>query len=62
MKKIEDEKEPEVKTGSQDIRRAYFKNWYESCKEIYNKERKKRRKELKRKGKNHAKRDDAKRF
>ena len=62
MKKIEDEKEPEVKTGARDIRRAYFKNWYESCKEIYNKERKKRRKELKRKGKNHAKRDDAKRF
>ena len=62
MKNKEEEKEPEVKLGTKEIRHAYFKAWYESCKEIYNKERKKRRKERKRKGNNHAERDRAKRF
>lgn len=39
-------KETEVeKIGAKKIRQAYFKNWYESCKDIYNKERKKKRKE-----------------
>jgi len=42
--------EAEAKQGAKEIRQAYFKNWYESCKDIYNKERKKKRKE-KKKGK-----------
>ena len=37
--------ETEFKQGSKEIRQAYFKNWYESCKDIYNKERRKKRKE-----------------
>ena len=37
--------EAELKTGTKEIRQAYFKNWYESCKDIYNKERRKKRKE-----------------
>jgi len=35
----------EIKAGAREIRQAYFKNWYESCKDIYNKERRKKRKE-----------------
>lgn len=41
---IIDEKE---KIGTKEIRQAYFKNWYESCKDIYNKERRKKRREKK---------------
>lgn len=37
------------KVGSKEIRSAYFKNWYESCKDIYNKERRKKRKEKRKK-------------
>ena len=37
--------EAELKEGTVDIRKAYFKSWYESCKDIYNKERRKKRKE-----------------
>ena len=36
--------EAELKTGTTEIRQAYFKNWYESCKDIYNKERRRKRK------------------
>jgi hypothetical protein len=54
--------EAELKEGSKAIRSAYFKNWYESCKDIYNKERRKKRKEKKRIGKNHAERDTVKGF
>ena len=43
---LEDE-EKEPKLGAKEIRSAYFKNWYESCKDIYNKERRKKRKEKK---------------
>ena len=39
--------EDELKTGTKEIRQAYFKNWYESCKDIYNKERRKKRREKK---------------
>ena len=39
--------EGELKKGTEDIRRAYFKNWYTSCKDIYNKERRRKRKENK---------------
>ena len=39
--------EEELKTGAKEIRQAYFKNWYESCKDIYNKERRKKRREKK---------------
>ena len=42
--------EEELKEGTLEIRRAYFKKWYDSCKDIYNKERKRKRKEKKRKG------------
>jgi hypothetical protein len=42
----------DLKIGTKEIRQAYFKNWYESCKDIYNKERRKKRKENKRRGKN----------
>lgn len=45
--------ETELKDGTKEIRQAYFKNWYESCKDIYNKERRKKRKE-KRLGKNNG--------
>ena len=41
------------KLGAKEIRSAYFKNWYESCKDIYNKERRKKRKENK-KGKDNG--------
>ena len=34
----------ELKESTVDIRKAYFKNWYESCKDIYNKERRRKRK------------------
>lgn len=34
----------ELKIGTKEIRRAYFSAWYESCKDIYNKERRKKRK------------------
>lgn len=37
--------ETEPKIGAKEIRQAYFANWYESCKDIYNKERRKKRKE-----------------
>ena len=40
------------KLGAKEIRSAYFKNWYESCKDIYNKERRKKRK--KKAGKNNG--------
>ena len=43
--------EAELKDGTREIRKAYFKNWYESCKEVYNKERKKKRIEKKKAGK-----------
>ena len=39
--------EEELKEGTKEIRQAYFKSWYESCKDIYNKERRKKRKEAK---------------
>ena len=39
------------KIGAKEIRQAYFKNWYESCKDIYNKERRRKRKEKKKGGK-----------
>ena len=39
--------EPELKTGTKEVRQAYFKAWYESCKDIYNKERRRKRKEKK---------------
>lgn len=39
--------EEELTEETKKIRRAYFTNWYESCKEIYNKERRKKRKEAK---------------
>ena len=45
--------EVDLKQGAKEIRQAYFKNWYESCKDIYNKERRKKRKE-KRIGKNNG--------
>ena len=45
--------EPKDKIGAKEIRGAYFKNWYDSCTDIYNKERRKKRKE-KRKGKNNG--------
>lgn len=41
----------EDKLGAKEIRQAYFKNWYESCKDIYNKERRRKRKERKKVGK-----------
>ena len=41
----------ELKEGTNLIRRAYFKSWYESCSEIYNRERRKKRKEKKKEGK-----------
>jgi hypothetical protein len=41
--------EPKDKLGSKEIRSAYFKNWYDSCKDIYNKERRKKRKEKRKK-------------
>ena len=43
--------ESESKTGAKEIRSAYFKNWYKSCKDIYNKERRKKRQENKKGGK-----------
>jgi len=46
--------EKELKLGAKEIRQAYFSNWYESCKDIYNKERRKKRKEKKREGKNNG--------
>ena len=39
----------EEKVGAAEIRKAYFHNWYESCKDIYNKERRKKRKEKRKK-------------
>ena len=44
--------EASPKLGAKEIRSAYFKNWYESCKDIYNKERRKKRKEKKKLGLN----------
>jgi hypothetical protein len=44
------------KLGAKEIRRAYFKNWYESCSETYNKERRKKRKVKKRAGKKNGNR------
>jgi hypothetical protein len=41
--------------GAKEIRSAYFKAWYDSCKDIYNKERRRKRKEKRNKGKNNAK-------
>ena len=41
----------ELKTGTKEIRQAYFKQWYDSCKDIYNKERRRKRKEKKKEGK-----------
>jgi len=41
--------ETEPKTGAKEIRQAYFKSWYDSCKDIYNKERRKKRKEKRKK-------------
>ena len=41
----------EEKVGSKEIRQAYFKNWYDSCRDVYNKERRKKRKEKKKAGK-----------
>jgi len=46
--------ETELKTGAKEIRSAYFKAWYESCKDIYNKERRKKRKEKKKAGRNNG--------
>ena len=43
--------ETEPKIGAKEIRQAYFRNWYESCKDIYNKERRRKRKERKKEGK-----------
>ena len=37
--------EAEPKMGAKEIRSAYFKNWYASCSDIYNKARRKKRKE-----------------
>ena len=51
-KKIVKESPPKI--GAEAIRSAYFKNWYESCKDIYNKERRRKRKENKKKGKNNG--------
>lgn len=34
----------DIKIGAKEIRKAYFKSWYESCKDVYNKERRKKRK------------------
>ena len=34
----------EEKIGAKEIRQAYFKSWYESCKDIYNKKRRTDRK------------------
>ena len=42
--------ETELKEGTDEIRRAYFRSWYESCKDIYNKERRRKRKEKKKAG------------
>lgn len=42
--------ETELKTGTIEIRRAYFKNWYDSCKDIYNKKRRKKLKDKKKAG------------
>lgn len=36
--------ETELKEGTAEIRKAYFKSWYDSCKDIYNKERRRKRK------------------
>lgn len=44
----------ELKTGTKEIRKAYFKAWYESCSDLYNKERRRKRKEKKRVGKNNG--------
>lgn len=44
----------ELKEGTKKIRRAYFNNWYESCKEIYNKERRRKRREANKAGKNNG--------
>ena len=41
--------EEDSKTGAKEIRQAYFKNWYESCKDVYNKERRRKRKEKRQK-------------
>ena len=35
----------ELKMGTKEIRRAYFKDWYSACKDVYNKERRRKRKE-----------------
>lgn len=43
--------ENDLKKGEKEIRRAYFKSWYESCKDIYNKERRKKRRVKKKTGK-----------
>lgn len=44
----------EDKEGAKEIRRAYFRQWYNSCRDIYNKERRKKRKENRRKVKNNG--------
>ena len=46
--------ETELKTGTDLIRKAYFKSWYDSCKDIYNKERRQKRKDKKRIGKDNG--------
>ena len=35
----------ELKAGAKEIRRAYFNDWYNACKDVYNKERRRKRKE-----------------
>lgn len=49
-----------MKIGEEEIRKAYFKMWYESCKEVYNKKRKEKRMAEKR-AKKHGKRNTTKR-
>ena len=36
-----------LKVGTKEIRNAYFKQWYAACKDIYNKDRRKKRREKK---------------
>lgn len=49
--------EENLKTGTREIRSAYFKQWYESCKDVYNKERRRKRKEKRKAGKNNGERN-----
>jgi len=47
------------KIGAAEIRKAYYQNWYDSCKDIYNKKRRLKRKQKKLKGKDNGKNERA---